>query len=114
MVNDKPTQSRGTKREVMKGIAKCTAGGLMKNDLMRNPKTGKIVSKLQHQKGKALQKKNSEWSEAVKQRIKEVKKSGKTINLGEILKKLSAERKQNKKRVSGKKKRKSSKKSCKV
>ncbi len=113
MVNDKLTKSRGSMREVMNGVAKCTAGGLMKDDLMINKKTGKVVSKLQHQRGKDLQKKNSEWSKAVKQRIKEVKKRGEPVDLKNILKELSAEHK-NKKTVSAKKKRKSSNRSCKI
>lgn len=40
----------GSKREVFSGTAKQTAGGLEKDDLMRN-KRGAIVSKAQHKHG---------------------------------------------------------------
>lgn len=39
-------KKHGTRIEVYEGIAKMTKGGnLMKKDLVKNPKTGKIVSK---------------------------------------------------------------------
>ena len=44
----------GDKNEVWKGQAKHTSGGLTKNKLMKNPKSGKVVSIAQYKRGKAL------------------------------------------------------------
>ena len=47
----------GSKVEVWNGSAKRTAGGLTKKDLMKNPKSGKVVSKKQYKRGMELYKK---------------------------------------------------------
>ncbi len=41
----------GSKLQVYNGTAKHTAGGLTKSDLMKSPRTGKIISKKQHANG---------------------------------------------------------------
>jgi len=42
----------GSKAQVYHGNADKTKGGLTRKDLMKNPKSGKIVSKKQHAAGK--------------------------------------------------------------
>jgi hypothetical protein len=49
----------GTKAEVYRGEAKHTAGGLKKQDLMKN-KRGTVVSKAQHMNGMRMWKKNKD------------------------------------------------------
>ena len=49
----------GTKAEVYRGEAKHTAGGLKKQDLMKN-KRGTVVSKAQHTNGMRMWKKNKD------------------------------------------------------
>ena len=51
----KPTISRGSRAQVMNGTAKCTAGGLMKKDLMK--RNGRIISVVKHKLGMAAKKK---------------------------------------------------------
>ena len=65
----------GTKAEVYRGEAKHTAGGLKKQDLMKN-KRGSVVSKAQHMNGMRMWKKNKD--EMVGGLVKKVacKKSG--------------------------------------
>jgi len=41
----------GSRAQVFHGTADKTAGGLTRKDLMKNPKTGKIVSKKAHAAG---------------------------------------------------------------
>lgn len=53
----------GKKWEVYYGIAKHTAGGLTKKDLMVN-KRGKVVSRLQHKAGKRLYRNYKEIADA--------------------------------------------------
>lgn len=69
----------GTKSEVYKGSAVKTAGGLFKDDLMKN-KRGKIVSKKQHAAGlkRYEQNKNKLKSFA---KTSDSKKSGGNIKL---------------------------------
>ena len=44
----------GSKRQVFMGTADKTSGGLVRSDLMRNPKSRKIVSRKQHAHGKRM------------------------------------------------------------
>ena len=44
-------EAKGSRRRVMHGTAKATAGGLKKRDLLKN-KNGRIVSKRRHYAGK--------------------------------------------------------------
>ena len=50
----KTVKARGSRAEVWHGNAKKTSGGLTKDDLMKNNKTGRIVSKKMHARGKKL------------------------------------------------------------
>ena len=47
-------KARGSRAEVWHGTAKKTSGGLTKDALMKNSKTGRIVSKKMHARGKKL------------------------------------------------------------
>merc|ERR1711972_260952 len=72
----------GSYRKVWNGSAKFTKGGLMKKDLMLNPK-GKVVSKKMFAHGQKLQKNNGGWMAAVMQARKELGITGFcTINRG--------------------------------
>jgi len=42
----------GTKLKVWNGNADRTPGGLIKSDLMKSPRTGKVISKKQYENGK--------------------------------------------------------------
>jgi len=61
------TQAVGSRAQVMNGTAHHTAGGLVKKDLKRNPKTGEIVSK-----DKAKGAKANPWIKAVMKAKKEL------------------------------------------
>jgi len=61
------TQAIGSRAQVMNGTAHHTAGGLVKKDLKRNPKTGEIVSK-----DKAKGAKKNPWIKAVVKAKKEL------------------------------------------
>jgi hypothetical protein len=67
------TKAVGSRREVMSGTAHHTAGGLLKKDLKKNPKTGEYVSK-----DKAKAGKKNPWIKAVAQAKKDlgIKKKG--------------------------------------
>jgi hypothetical protein len=53
-------QAVGSRAQVFNGTAQHTAGGLVKKDLKKNPKTGEIVSK-----AKASSEKKNPWIVAV-------------------------------------------------
>jgi len=44
----------GSNLQVWRGTKRSTVGGLLKKDLMKNPKSGKIVSKKKFAQGKKL------------------------------------------------------------
>ena len=47
-------KKRGTRQEVLNGTAILTAGGLSRDDLVLNPKTGKICTKKELERGTIL------------------------------------------------------------
>jgi len=58
----------GSRAQVFNGNADVTSGGLTKKDLMKNPKTGEIVSK-----AKSAGAKKNPWIQAVAKAKKELK-----------------------------------------
>ena len=58
----------GSRAQVFNGNADVTSGGLTKKDLMKNPKTGEIVSK-----AKSAAEKKNPWIVAVAKAKKELK-----------------------------------------
>jgi len=80
----------GTKYQVYHGIAEQTAGGLLKKDIVRVTKDGvtRYKSKKQQANGKKnnknSQKVRAQWTKALKQAIKNLRKDG-TIDENSIL-----------------------------
>lgn len=52
MEENKSMKNKGSKEEVYKGLAHCTAGGLKKDDIIYNEKSKKYVSKKRSELGK--------------------------------------------------------------
>ena len=71
MTKDVSIKQYGTMKEVWKKKARMTRGKLTEDDLMVNPKTGKIVSKL-----KSKQSQSNPWIEGLKQARKDLKLTG--------------------------------------